>query len=104
MTRTLKENVLVIFGGTNDLGGGHKSAGSAYADLISYCRARRAAHPWRILVVTPPVAAYPGVYPVDFDAQMVLYDSLIRRNWRFFADGIIDVGADPTAREAGRGA
>ncbi len=91
----LKQNVLIIFGGTNDLGGGHKSAGTAYADLISYCRARRAAHPWRILVVTPPVAAYPGVYPVDFDAQMVLYDSLIRRNWRFFADGIVDVGADP---------
>ena len=91
----LKQNVLIIFGGTNDLGGGHKSAQTAYGDLISYCRARKAAHPWRILVVTPPVAAYPGVYPADFDAQMVKYDALIRRNWRWFADGIVDVGADP---------
>ena len=90
----LKQNVLIIFGGTNDLGGGHKSAETAYADLISYCKARRAAHPWRILVVTPPVAAYPGVYPADFDAQMVKYGALIRRHWRFFADGIVDVGAD----------
>ena len=92
---SLKENVLIVFGGTNDLGGGHKSAKAAYADLITYCRARRAAHPWRILVVTPPVAAYPGVYPADFDAQMVDYDALIRRNWRFFADGIVDAGGDP---------
>ena len=91
----LKQNVLIVFGGTNDLGGGHKSAATAFGDLISYCRARHAAHPWRILVVTPPVAAYPRVYPADFDAQMVQYDGLIRRNWRFFADGIVDVGADP---------
>jgi lysophospholipase L1-like esterase/regulation of enolase protein 1 (concanavalin A-like superfamily) len=91
---TLKENVLIVFGGTNDLGGGHKSAETAYGELISYCRARRAAHPWRILVVTPPVAAYPSVYPADFDAQMVQYDALIRRNWHSFADGIVDTGAD----------
>ena len=91
---TLKKNVLIVFGGTNDLGGGHKSTEAAYADLIKYCQARRAAHPWRILVVTPPVAAYPGVYPADFDAQMVRYDSLIRKNWRWFADGLIDAGGD----------
>ena len=91
----LKENMLIIFGGTNDLGGGHKSAQTAFGDLVSYCRARHAAHPWRVLVVTPPVAAYPGVYPADFDAQMVQYDALIRRNWRFFADGLVDAGADP---------
>lgn len=98
---SLKENVLIVFGGTNDLGGGHKSAAAAYADLISYCRARRAAHPWRILVVTPPVAAYPGVYPADFDTQMVQYDALIRRNWHWFADGIVDVGADPRLGKPG---
>ena len=87
-------NVLIIFGGTNDLGGAHRSAETTFNRLVAYCRARKAAHPWRILVVTPPVAAYPGVYPADFDAQMVQYDALIRRNWRGFADGIVDVGAD----------
>lgn len=87
-------NVLIIFGGTNDLGGAHRSAETTFNELVAYCRARKAAHPWRILVVTPPVAAYPGVYPADFDAQMVQYDALIRRNWRGFADGIVDVGAD----------
>ena len=91
---TLSQNVLIIFGGTNDLGGGHQSAQAAFSKLTAYCRARKAAHPWRILVVTPPVAAYPGVYPADFDAQMVQYDALIRRNWRAFADGIVDVAAD----------
>ena len=91
----LTQNVLIIFGGTNDLGGGHQSAETAYSKLTAYCRARKAAHPWRILVVTPPVAAYPRVYPADFDAQMVQYSALIRRNWRSFADGIVDVQADP---------
>lgn len=91
----LAENVLIIFGGTNDLGGARESAATAFGKLTAYCRARKAAHPWRILVVTPPVAAYPRVYPADFDAQMVQYDALIRRNWRSFADGIIDVQADP---------
>ena len=88
-------NVLIIFGGTNDLGGAHRSAATAFGKLTNYCRARKRAHPWRILVVTPPVAAYPGVYPADFDAQMVKYDALIRRDWRSFADGIVDVQADP---------
>ena len=87
-------NVLILFGGTNDLGGAHRSAADTFRRLVNYCRARKAAHPWRILVVTPPVAACPGVYPADFDAQMVQYDALIRRHWRTFADGIVDVGAD----------
>lgn len=92
---SLKQNVLIIFGGTNDLGGGHKSAETAFGELTAYCRARHAAHPWRILVVTPLVAAYPNVYPADFDAQMVKFDGLIRRDWPLFADGLIDAGADP---------
>ena len=91
----LAANVLIIFGGTNDLGGARESAGTAFGKLAAYCRARKAAHPWRILVVTPPVAAYPHVYPADFDAQMVQYAALIRRNWRAFADGVVDVQADP---------
>ncbi len=88
-------NVLIIFTGTNNLGGAHQDAATAFSELKAYCLARKAAHPWRILVVTPPMAAYPGVYPADFDAQMVQYDALIRSNWRSFADGIIDVQADP---------
>jgi lysophospholipase L1-like esterase len=91
----LKQNVLIIFGGTNDLGGHHETAEEAYAKLIEYCASRKAAHPWKILVVTPPVAAYPNVYPPDFDSLMVRYGALIRKNWHSFADGIIDIQADP---------
>ena len=47
-------------------------------------------------MVTPPVAAYPRVYPADFDAQMVQYDSLIRRSWRDSSPmGLWIVGGDP---------
>ncbi len=91
----LRQNVLIVFAGTNNLGGSRQSAATAYSELTAYCRARKAAHPWRILVVTPPMAAYPRVYPANFDAQMVQYDALIRRNWRSFADGIVDAQADP---------
>jgi len=91
----LARNILIIFAGTNDLGGARESAETAFGKLTAYCQARKTAHPWHILVVTPPMAAYPRVYPDDFDAQMVRYDALIRRNWRTFADGIVDVGADP---------
>lgn len=91
----LARNVLIIFGGTNDLGGAHESAETAFGKLTAYCRARKSAHPWRVLVVTPPVAAYPSVYPADFDTQMVRYGALIRCGWRSFADGIVDVQADP---------
>ena len=97
----LTRNVLIVFDGTNDLGGGHASAETAFGKLVGYCRARKAAHPWRILVVTPSVAAYPDVYPADFDTQMVRYDGLIRRYWRWFADGIVDVGADPRLGKPG---
>jgi len=92
---SLSKNILIIFAGTNDLGGRHETAKEAFDKLTAYCSARKAVHPWKILVVTPPVAAYPRVYPPDFDSQMVQYDALIRRNWKSFADGIIDVAADP---------
>jgi lysophospholipase L1-like esterase len=92
---SLKWNILIIFGGTNDLGGWHQTPDTTYERLVAYCRARKAAHPWKILVVTPPMAAYPKVYPDDFDQKMVTYDALIRKNWHTFADGVIDVQADP---------
>jgi lysophospholipase L1-like esterase len=92
---SLKENILIIFGGTNDLGGWHQTADATYQRLVAYCNARKALHPWKILVLTPPMAAYPKVYPDHFDQKMVQYDSLIRKNWRTFADGIIDIQADP---------
>ena len=91
----LKQNVLIIFAGTNNLGVSRQSAETAFNELTAYCRARKAVHPWRILVVTPLAAAYPRVYPADFDARMVQYDALIRRHWRSFAEGLVDVGADP---------
>ena len=98
---SLKANVLIVFGGTNDLGGHREAIETAYGRLKGYCRARKAAHPWRILVVTPPVAAYPKVYPADFDAKMIRYDGLIRQNWRAFADGIVDLQADDRLGMAG---
>jgi lysophospholipase L1-like esterase len=92
---TLKYNILVVFGGTNDIGCKYETADQTYAKLVAYCKARKAAHPWKILVLTPPMAAYPKVYPGDFDYQMVRYDEKIRQNWPSFADGIVDVQADP---------
>lgn len=98
---SLKANVLIVFGGTNDLGGHRETVETAYERLRGYCRARKAAHPWRVLVVTPPVAAYPKVYPADFDAKMIRLGALVRQSWRAFADGIVDLQADDRLGMAG---
>jgi lysophospholipase L1-like esterase len=90
----LKENVLIIMGGTNNMGIYHQDGAQAYAHVEEYCRARKAAHPWKILIVTLPMAAYPS-YAKDFDAKATTYDTLVRRNWRRFADGVVDLQADP---------
>ena len=90
----LTKNVLIIFAGTNDLGGSRAGAATTFGKLKAYCQARKAAHPWRILVCTLPMAGYPRVYPADFDTQAVQYGAMIRRNWRSFADGLIDLQAD----------
>ncbi|BDI30392.1 hypothetical protein CCAX7_24430 [Capsulimonas corticalis] len=91
---SLKENVLIIMGGTNNMGIYHEDGAAAFAHVEAYCRARKAAHPWKILVVTLPMAAYPS-YAKDFEAKAIQYDLLVRRNWRQFADGIVDLQADP---------
>ncbi|BDI29307.1 hypothetical protein CCAX7_13580 [Capsulimonas corticalis] len=91
----LPENVLIVFGGANDLGGARMSASRALENMEEYCRARKAAHPWKILVATPPMAVDPSVCPPDFNDQMLEYGELIRGGWRRFADGIVDVQADP---------
>ena len=91
----LSQNILIIFAGTNNIGIYHQDGAATFTKMEQYCKARKAAHPWKILVVTIPMAAYPKVYPADFDAKAIRYDALIRRNWRRFADGIIDIQADP---------
>ena len=91
---SLKENILIIMGGTNNMGIYHQDGAAAFAHMEEYCRARKAAHPWKILIATLPMAAYPS-YAKDFDAKATTYDTLVRRNWRRFADGLVDLQADP---------
>jgi lysophospholipase L1-like esterase len=92
----LSENVLIILAGTNNLNGYHQSAETTFAKMEAYCKARKAAHPWKILVVTLPMSGKmdEGFKP-DLDAAFVRYAALVRRNWRQFADGVVDIQADP---------
>ena len=79
--------VVMEFLGTNSIYGTPLDSGSsAYALLVARCQARRAAGS-RVAVATMlPRASLPFTY----EAQRQTYNSLIRTNWRQFADAIID--------------
>lgn len=88
-------NVVVIWGGTNDFALGGATVATVYANLQTYCNARKAAGWNKVLVITT-VSRFgnnPGTgHTNDFD--IAAYNTLIRANWPTFADGLIDVAAN----------
>ena len=72
-------NLLVVEGGTNDIGIGSQSASQTYARLKTYCAARTASG-WKVVVVTITPASHP-VYPSNFNTIRDSYNSLILSNW-----------------------
>jgi lysophospholipase L1-like esterase len=87
----------VAWEGRNDIVLNGASAATAYANLVSYCQARRAAG-LRVVIVTllPSTAGVPGTY--EADRQTV--NGLLRANWPAFADALADVGNDPVIGQA----
>lgn len=79
-------NVLICWGGTNDIFGGATDA-TALASLMTYCAARRAAG-WKVIVLTmltrADVTGGAETYRLNFNASIVA-------NWQTFADALVDV-------------
>jgi lysophospholipase L1-like esterase len=90
-------NVVVAWEGTNQLYFGGTGA-QAYQTLLQYCLGRRAAG-FKVLILTILPRANAGV-PVTFEMDRNFVNSALRNNWQEFADGIVDVAADPRLQDA----
>jgi lysophospholipase L1-like esterase len=90
--RNFNENVIVAWEGTNHLYFGATGT-QAYQALVSYCSGRRAAG-FKVLILTVLPRANPGV-PVTFEMDRNSVNTALRNNWQQFADGLVDVAADP---------
>lgn len=96
---TAAVRVLVAWGGTNDLGptGGGSLSGLETA-ITNYCNARRAAG-FKVVVVT--LLPRGDGTPATQETARAAYNVWLRANYTTFADGLADVGADPTIGAAG---
>lgn len=90
-------NVLVIFGGTNDIATAGDDGATAYATLESYCLARKAVG-WTVVVVSmlPRTAGITGSPPGGFAVNRTAFNNSLLANWPTFADALADAGNDAT--------
>jgi|GEM_PF-6465898 len=85
-----KRNLVIIFGGTNDIGAVSTPL-STYQILAAYCMARRKAG-WNVIVV--PMISRTGISGgnggATMDSLKNSYNALIMSGWPTFADAVID--------------
>ena len=79
---TKQNNILVVQGGHNDIGGGGLTAAQVIANIGTYLQTALAAHPWKIIWSTQPPAQYPGAYPANFDSIRDTINAYMRLNWQ----------------------
>ena len=91
-------NILVLFGGTNDLYYGADAA-TTYNNIVTYVTARRNAGYKVIINTILPRSG--GVTPVTFEADRQTVNTLLRNNWQSFADGLSDIASSTIIGQAG---
>lgn len=91
-------NILVIWGGTNDMYGGQSGA-STYTEFVTYCQARQTAG-WTVIALTclPRSGA---ATPANFETQRTAFNTPIRANWATFATALVDIAADNRIGDSG---
>jgi lysophospholipase L1-like esterase len=89
----LGRNVVVVWAGTNDLALWNHMASAVYKRLQQYCEERRA-QGFTVLVLTMlprnDKLCLPG-----FEERRQSVNRKLRESWTGFADGLVDVAADP---------
>lgn len=96
---TYIRNVLVAWEGRNDIVINHATGAQAYANMVTYCLARRAAG-WKVVV--PSITPSSGdSEAADFETQRQAYNALMKANWRAFADGYADLSDDTRIGQSG---
>ncbi len=92
-------NVLLAFGGTNDLL--NTAVGTVQTRLSTYCANRRAAG-WKVLVGTIlPRSDASVVDHTAWEAARITLNTWIRANYATWADGLMDFAADPRIGDDG---
>jgi len=93
-----RTNVLIVWGGTNDLSsqGGNQTPAQAWARLVSYGQAARAVG-WKTLLVStlPRPTGALGGSGGPFETDRTALNSLERTNYTVAFDEFADEGADP---------
>jgi lysophospholipase L1-like esterase len=88
----LGQNVVVVWGGTNDIRHWLHSPEVVYSQLRQYCLERR--EKGFTVVAMTLLPRSDGTYPADFEANRQAVNRKIRATWPGFADAFVDVGAD----------
>jgi len=93
---TKAHNIAILWAGTNDLGTDSDTAANVYAGLAAWCLGRQQAG-FQVLICTLTVNrhGYVGVDDAELDSRIQAVNTLLRANWPNFADGLVDLGADP---------
>ncbi len=100
MIQVGRTNVLIVFAGSNDIYGSLTPATTVYANLQSYCTARRSAGWTKIIVVTTLPRG--GVAP---EAQRLKYNTSIRNGFSagtLACDAVADVASDANIGQTGQ--
>ena len=94
----LGRNVVVIWGGSNDLALLLHSAKVVYQNTVDYCLGRRSVG-FTVLVLT--ILPRSDRFSENFEPRRQALNRMLRTGWPGFADGLVDVAADPQIGSAG---
>ncbi len=83
---------VIIWEGTNHLSRNGGNVAATYAQHVSYCNERKAAGATKVYIGTI-ISREPSVgYSI---AQKNAFNTLLRNNWSFFCDGLLDFASIP---------
>jgi hypothetical protein len=88
-------NVCLVLAGGGDFRAG-ATAAFMYESLQTYCEQRHAAG-FRVLVLT----VLPCHRTDTFEVTRLAFNAMLRDGWSAFADGLVDIGADPRIGDSG---
>ncbi len=95
----LGRNVVVVWGGTNDIRHWNHKPAAVFQHLRQYCLGRR--EQGYTVVVMTLLPRSDGDYPETFEFDRQQVNTMIRQSWTGFADALVDVGSDPLIGLAG---
>ena len=95
------DNVVVLWGGTNDMVsvGGNQTAATTLARFYNYADALRASG-FSVVGLTM-LPRSDAVAPADFEAKRTTFNTDVRANWASHFDALADVAADTRIGDAG---